>query len=107
MFLVSVGLFGAAVMQGAGDIGIGMLFVGVLSFGVMYSPWFFTSDHDSPTPTLLMFAVIVWFCIIFAALYGLMVDYDMYTLYGFGVLALPAYRTVRSTIKSPKMLYPF
>ena len=106
MFTLSTALLGAALLYEAGNVGIGMLVMGVISYGVMYSPWYGTPDHIAPTPGLLAFAVVVWFCVGFGVLYGVLISYDIFMVLGFVVLALPAYRSLRSAMRAPAALHP-
>ena len=75
--------------------------MGVISYGIVYTPWYHTPDHGRPTPGLLYFACVVWLYVGFGALYSALMSYDAFTLLGFAVLVLPAYRTLRSAVGAP------
>lgn len=106
MLAISATLLGVALTYNASNIGIGMLVAGVVSYGVMYSPWYSTPDHDAPTTGLMFFATVLWLFVGISALYATFISYDLFMVFGFVVLALPVYRTLRSAMRAPAALIP-
>lgn len=106
MLALSATMLGVALAYDASHIGIGMLVAGVVSYGVVYSPWYSTPDHDAPTTGLMFFGTALWLFVILSALYATLISYDLFMVFGFVVLALPVYRSLRSAMRAPAALIP-